>query len=455
MTFHVTRTMCVELDTLGRHTGARLAKNNASKTRDLSAALLHFRRFHLRTTTSSPTYNRLTKLLLHTKTIVQKLSNALSLMLEQGFAGVDYGRRGRASLLRSLGSEFPGSSRRQQPKVIENFQPEDWVESVVLNKSFLHFSINTRNKICQVLTQIDALTRNAPCGQPEYGTNDSSKGKVTIEYSPPNIAQSFYVWHVWSTTIRTFLANLYKACRWGHLDELSRRLGYTAPLRHLRRHQQRRASDPTVKASVAQLLKRMEDTDEDALHNCLLTTRPAPRAVLQSTRAHGLPSCTSTMGYLHTCDIAFLLDTYPDVVEIAMKTQERSGVVTFAFQLSNASDVIIVKGEEEEDEKRRGRRCICMVCAGGVGGCNEAVEFEAVGKDVNRLTGRHRREDFRPLLHSQYGSTQVHAGFILFPLRVLARNLVFAFSPYQHPSSHSLGPPTLSTGRMWRTLRLK
>lgn len=55
-------------------------------------------------------------------------------------------------------------------------------------------------------------------------------------------------------------------------------------------------------------------------------------------------------------DIAFLLGSYPDVVKVALKTQEPSGVVTFAFRLSHAIssawETVVVKGEEDLDKAR-------------------------------------------------------------------------------------------------------
>ncbi|PPQ94749.1 hypothetical protein CVT25_007679 [Psilocybe cyanescens] len=51
-------------------------------------------------------------------------------------------------------------------------------------------------------------TCNVPSGLPKYGTNDSVKGKkVVIEYSSPNIAQLFYIGHLWNTIISAFLAS--------------------------------------------------------------------------------------------------------------------------------------------------------------------------------------------------------------------------------------------------------
>lgn len=51
-----------------------------------------------------------------------------------------------------------------------------------------------------------------------------------------------------------------------------------------------------------------------------------------------------------------MLGTYPDVVKVALKTQEPSGVVTYAFRLSHAIssawEALVVKGEEDLDKAR-------------------------------------------------------------------------------------------------------
>ncbi|KAH7904951.1 hypothetical protein BJ138DRAFT_1165691 [Hygrophoropsis aurantiaca] len=58
----------------------------------------------------------------------------------------------------------------------------------------------------------------------------------------------------------------------------------------------------------------------------------------------------------HARDIAILLGSYPDVVKVALKTHEPSGVVTFAFRLahaiSSAWETLVVKGEADDDKAR-------------------------------------------------------------------------------------------------------
>jgi len=64
-------------------------------------------------------------------------------------------------------------------------------------------------------------------------------------------------------------------------------------------------------------------------------------------------------------EIVFLLGTYPDVVKVALRTHEPSGVVTFAFRLSHAIssawETVVVKGEPDLVKARA--RLWMYVCA--------------------------------------------------------------------------------------------
>ncbi|KAF8878990.1 hypothetical protein CPB84DRAFT_1852228 [Gymnopilus junonius] len=147
--------------------------------------------------------------------IAKRLSETLPLTLEQAFAGVDYGKKGEDFTVALPRFRLPGKVAEIAATVLEGFQPDEWIESIVIDRSFLHFRVNTTNMIFQVLNQVDALTHLTPSGQPEYGSNDSGKGKrVVIEYSSPNIVKEFHLGHLRSTIIGAFLANLYKACGW-------------------------------------------------------------------------------------------------------------------------------------------------------------------------------------------------------------------------------------------------
>ncbi|KAJ7301371.1 hypothetical protein DFH08DRAFT_907012, partial [Mycena albidolilacea] len=65
---------------------------------------------------------------------------------------------------------------------------------------------------------------------------------------------------------------------------------------------------------------------------------------------------TSLAESAHAREIVFLLGTYPDVVKVALKTHEPSGVVTYAMRLSHAIssawEALAVKGEEDLDKAR-------------------------------------------------------------------------------------------------------
>ena len=165
--------------------------------------------------------------------------------------------------------------------------------------------------IFKVLNQVDARSRFTLSGQPEYGFNDSGKGKkIIIEYSSPNIVKNFHLGHLRSTIIGAFLANLYKAHGWevismNYLGDWGTQVKFTSlfhilfayyfhncspqfgmvatgyekygsqeeydkdPLMHLYdvyvKATEDLQTDPKVKAEAARWFQRMENGDEDVL----------------------------------------------------------------------------------------------------------------------------------------------------------------------------------------------
>ncbi|GJE85387.1 arginyl-tRNA synthetase [Phanerochaete sordida] len=228
------------------------------------------------------------------RTAIAKLvSEALPpLTVEQAYQGVDYGKKGVDFTVAVPRFRLPGKVDELAKKVLERFQPDEWIENVVHDKAFLHFTCRTSSLTRLVLTQVHDLTYNTASGQPEYGTNTSGKGKkALIEYSSPNIAKSFHVGHLRSTIIGAFLANLYKANGWdvtslNYLGDWGTQFGLIAvgfekygneeelqkdAIKHLLdiyiKVNADAEKDPNVKIEAAKFFKRMEDGDESALAN--------------------------------------------------------------------------------------------------------------------------------------------------------------------------------------------
>ncbi|KAJ3511066.1 hypothetical protein NMY22_g15774 [Coprinellus aureogranulatus] len=232
--------------------------------------------------------------------IAKLLSESLGLPIEQAYTGVDYGKKGEDFTVALPRFRLPGKVDELAKKVTEKFTPDEYIESVVHDKAFLHFRLNTPNMIRAVLTQVHDLSHVVPAQQakessststPEgiYGKNNSGAGKkIIIEYSSPNIAKSFHVGHLRSTIIGAFLVNLYKACGWdvvsmNYLGDWGTQFGLIAsgyekygnqealeadPIKRLFeiyvKVNKDAETDPTVRENAAAWFKRMEDGDEAA-----------------------------------------------------------------------------------------------------------------------------------------------------------------------------------------------
>ncbi|KAF8587373.1 arginyl-tRNA synthetase [Ramaria rubella] len=227
--------------------------------------------------------------------ISQRIVDAFpELTLEKVYDAVDYGKKGVDFTVALPRFKLKGKPDELTQKVTSTFTPDTWVESVTSGGPFLHFQVNTLALHRQVLNQIDGLTNRSASGQPEYGRNESGKGKkLVLEYSSPNIAKEFHVGHLRSTIIGQFLCNLHRACGWdvtsiNYLGDWGTQFGYVAygfqkygseeelakdPIKHLLEvyvkinvdARQSEEMGAKVKSEAQAFFRRMEEGDEEAL----------------------------------------------------------------------------------------------------------------------------------------------------------------------------------------------
>lgn len=120
--------------------------------------------------------------------IAKRLSETLPLTLEQALAGVDYGKKGQDFTVALPRFGLPEKVMQLAAKVIEGFQPDEWIESIMFETPFLNFRLNTTNMISQLFDQVDTLSHSTPSGEPEYGSNVSGKGKKSSSSTPRPIS---------------------------------------------------------------------------------------------------------------------------------------------------------------------------------------------------------------------------------------------------------------------------
>lgn len=138
-----------------------------------------------------------------------------SLTLEKIFDGVDILKKEGDFSVAMPRFRLGGKPDDWATKVVQSFQPDECIESVKQIGPFLYFMAEPKQFARVVLSTIERETYHTTSGFPEYGSNDSGKGKsVLIEYSAPNIAKQFHIGHLRSTIIGQFLVNLYKANGW-------------------------------------------------------------------------------------------------------------------------------------------------------------------------------------------------------------------------------------------------
>ncbi|KZO95456.1 arginyl-tRNA synthetase [Calocera viscosa TUFC12733] len=147
--------------------------------------------------------------------VASKLTGPLNIPLEKAYEGVDIGKKGADFSVAIPRFRLGGKPDDWAKKVVDEFKPDQWVESATLDTAFISFTVKTEKLVRKVLTQIHDRTYSTPSGNAEYGCNKSGNGKkVIMEYSSPNIAKEFHAGHLRSTILGAFLANIHRATGW-------------------------------------------------------------------------------------------------------------------------------------------------------------------------------------------------------------------------------------------------
>jgi arginyl-tRNA synthetase len=113
--------------------------------------------------------------------IAQKLHQVFpNLTVEQAYDGVDYSKKDVDFTVAIPRFKMGGKPTDWTEKFKNEWAPDEWVDTLTVNGPFLLFKCNTDTLTKEVLGQIDRLTRNTASGKPEYGANDSGKGKKVV-----------------------------------------------------------------------------------------------------------------------------------------------------------------------------------------------------------------------------------------------------------------------------------
>ncbi|KAK4048753.1 arginyl-tRNA synthetase [Microbotryomycetes sp. JL201] len=195
------------------------------------------------------------------------VSQQLGVTLEKAYEGVESGKVGKGAIgdftVAVPRFRLGGKPQDHAKKLVDNFTPNEYLDSISANGAFVAINCNTANLTRAVMEQVNDLTYLAPAvaeiesslskvnlaqvpgyDKPPpglslfkkggYGSNQSGAGKsVIVEFSSPNIAKPFHAGHLRSTIIGAFLANLYEAngydvLRMNYLGDWGKQFGLLA-----------------------------------------------------------------------------------------------------------------------------------------------------------------------------------------------------------------------------------
>jgi arginyl-tRNA synthetase len=113
--------------------------------------------------------------------IAQKLHQVFpNLTVEQAYDGVDYSKKDSDFTVAIPRFKMGGKPTDWTEKFKNEWTPDEWVDTLTVNGPFLLFKCKTDALTKEILGQVDRLTRNTASGKPDYGSNDSGKGKKVV-----------------------------------------------------------------------------------------------------------------------------------------------------------------------------------------------------------------------------------------------------------------------------------
>ena len=126
--------------------------------------------------------------------IAQKLHQVFpNLTIEKAYDGVDYSKKDSDFTVAIPRFKMGGKPTDWTEKFKNEWIPDEWVDSLTVNGPFLLFKCKTDTLTKVVLGQVDRLTRHTASGKPEYGSNDTGKGKKVIIGKDPLYMCSWFL----------------------------------------------------------------------------------------------------------------------------------------------------------------------------------------------------------------------------------------------------------------------